>query len=186
MDLKQNYESLVYDLENQELTSAGNCSDRVYAQLLAVYLLSNDLSNARLLWRRMPDQTKNGSNDLKEIWKIGKLLLERKSSEIYPLIDAYEWPNFLINIMKNLKDEIKKRNLNLIQKSYSWISIGDFKRMLYIQTDEETVSVFNTMGWSLDADGGILVTKQAQTFESLSSNQEHLEKLVQHVTFLEF
>lgn len=186
MDLKQNYASLAYDLENQELTSSGNCSDRVYAQLLAIYLLGNDLQNAKLLWKRIPTQTKNKSADLKEIWKIGKLLLERKSSQIYPLIDAYKWPNFLVNIMRELKDEIKKRNLNLIQKSYSWISTGDFKRMLYIRSDDELLALIGSMNWSLDGEDGILVTKSAQVFESLSSNQEHLEKLVQHVTFLEF
>jgi COP9 signalosome complex subunit 8 len=66
MDFSQNYASLEFDLENQELSSSGRCSDRIYAQLLAVYLLTNDLQNARLLWKRIPDQTKNNSKDLKE------------------------------------------------------------------------------------------------------------------------
>ena len=186
MDLKQNYTSLAYDLESQELNSAGKCSDRVYAQLLAIYLLSNDLQNAKFLWKRIPDQTKSNSLDLKEIWKIGKLLLQHKSNEIYSIIDNYEWPNFLINIMKELKEEIKKRTLNLIQKSYSYISLNDLKRILNIQTDEELVAIISTMNWRLDGDDGVIVTKSQPVFESLASNQEHLEKMVQHVTFLEF
>lgn len=187
MDLKQNYSSLLIDLENQELSSAGRCSDRVYAQLMAIYLLTNDLQNAKLLWKRIPTQLKQTSDDLKAIWEIGKLLLKHKSSDIFVLIDSYEWPNFLLNIMKELKDEIKRKNLNLIQKSYSYISIGDLKRMLYIQQEDELLSICKQMNWQLDSQDGILITKQQQpVFESLISNQEHLEKLVNHVTFLEF
>ena len=185
MDLKQNYASLTFDLESQELNSAGKCSDRVYAQLLAIYLLSNDLQNAKFLWKRIPVQTKNASQDLKEIWQIGKLLLQRKSSLVYPLIDAYQWPAFLANIMNELKEEIKAQQLSLIQKSYSYISIANFKKMLYIKSNEELLAMVNTMGWQAD-DEGVLVTKAQPVFESLSSNQEHLEKLVEHVTFLEF
>lgn len=185
MDLKQNYESLLYDLENQELSSNGKCSDRVYAQLLAIYLLTNDLQNAKLLWKRIPKDVKTNSDDLKAIWQIGTSLLKRKSSEIFGLIDGYEWPNFLLNIMKELKEEIRKNNLNLIQKSYSYISINDFKRMLYLQTEDELIEIVKTKNWNLDGQDGIHVTKSAPVFESLSSNQDHLAKLVSHVTFLE-
>lgn len=185
MDLKQNYASLAFDLENQELTTSGKCSDRIYAQLLAVYLLNNDLQNAKFLWKRIPEQTKNSSSDLKEIWKIGKLLLQRKTSQVYPLIDSYQWPNFLVNIVKELKEETMKQTLNLIQKSYSYISIDAFKKMLYITSDEQLLEILSTMGWQLDGDEGILITKTQPVFQSLSSNQDHLEKLVLHVTFLE-
>lgn len=185
MDVKQNYASLMIDLENQELNSAGQCSDRVYAQLLAIYLLSNDLQNAKFLWKRIPALTKGTSPELKEIWQIGKLLLQRKSSLVYPLIDAYQWPPFLANIMTELKEAIKAQQFSLIQKSYSYISFASFKKMLYLKSDEEVLVIANTFGWQADEEG-VLVTKAPPVFESLSSNQEHLEKLVEHVTFLEF
>ena len=185
MDLKQSYASLTFDLESQELSSGGKCSDRVYAQLLAIYLLSNDLQNAKFLWKRIPVQTKNGSQDLKEVWQIGKLLLQRKSSLVYPLIDAYQWPPFLANIMNELKEEIKAQQFSLIQKSYSYITLANFKKMLYLKSNEELVAMVNMMGWQMDEEG-VLVTKAPPVFESLSSNQEHLQKLVEHVTFLEF
>lgn len=185
MDSKPNYTSLMHDLEHQELNSGGQCSDRVYAQLLAIYLLTNELQNAKFLWKRIPAQTKSASQDLKEIWAIGKLLLQRKSSLVYPLIDAYQWPPFLANIMIELKEAIKAQQFSLIQKSYSYISFASFKKMLYLKTDEEVLTIAKSFGWQTDEEG-VLVTKPAPVFESLSSNQEHLEKLVQHVTFLEF
>lgn len=44
MDLTPDYSALVSDLERQELQSVGGmASPQIYGQLLAIYLLCNDL-----------------------------------------------------------------------------------------------------------------------------------------------
>ena len=60
-------------LEDKELqSSSGQLSFNEYCELLALYLLDNDLANAKALWNRTPEDIKSLSPEYKAIWEIGK------------------------------------------------------------------------------------------------------------------
>ena len=56
--------------------------------------------NAKLLWKRIPNNIKSENKELSHIWEIGVKLWNRELPAIYPLLSAYEWPNHLKNVMK--------------------------------------------------------------------------------------
>ncbi|KAK3543479.1 hypothetical protein QTP70_022064 [Hemibagrus guttatus] len=57
--LGEHYEKLLEQCETQELEAPGGiATPQVYAQLLALYLLHNDMNNARYLWKRIPQAIK--------------------------------------------------------------------------------------------------------------------------------
>ena len=65
-------------LENQELESPrGVLTAELYAEFLALYLLTNDLANAKFLWKRIPDEAKTESDELKAVWEVGKAAWQR-------------------------------------------------------------------------------------------------------------
>lgn len=128
MDMISNYKNLVPNLERQELESSlhGSTSPQVYGQLLAIYLLINDLydltisifvhlifiilfytffrPNAKLLWKRIPTDVKEANSDIQAVWKVGvKLFNQRDLPDIYEVVDQYEWPGHLKNIMNSIK-----------------------------------------------------------------------------------
>ncbi|XP_028925081.1 COP9 signalosome complex subunit 8 isoform X3 [Ornithorhynchus anatinus] len=59
------FKKLLEQCENQELEAPGGiATPAVYSQLLALYLLHNDMNNARYLWKRIPPAIKSGQNQV--------------------------------------------------------------------------------------------------------------------------
>ncbi|RWS28488.1 COP9 signalosome complex subunit 8-like protein [Leptotrombidium deliense] len=184
--VKNDYNSLATELERQELESFGNCSVQIYAQLLAIYLLSNDLPNSKFLWKRIPANLKQESPELKAIWEIGKKLWEKNISCIYGLIDSCQWPVYLSNIMKELREVTFKRAVNLISQSYSYITFEEFMKQTGITDKQEAINLGQSMQWQIDESFGFCLPKKANfDTDAISSNQEQLEKMTEYVAFLE-
>uniref|UniRef100_A0A8B9XY21 CSN8/PSMD8/EIF3K domain-containing protein n=1 Tax=Bos mutus grunniens TaxID=30521 RepID=A0A8B9XY21_BOSMU len=61
------FKKLLDQCENQELEAPGGiATPPVYGQLLALYLLHNDMNNARYLWKRIPPAIKSANSELGE------------------------------------------------------------------------------------------------------------------------
>ena len=60
-------------IEDQELDSSlGILTVELYSEFLGLYLLTGDLPNAKLLWKRIPPEMKSKNEELKAIWEVGK------------------------------------------------------------------------------------------------------------------
>jgi len=63
-------------LEERELHSlSGELSGEEYSELLSLYLVENDLVNAKAVWSRTPVNIKSSSVEIKAIWEIAKAIL---------------------------------------------------------------------------------------------------------------
>ncbi|CAG2114279.1 unnamed protein product [Medioppia subpectinata] len=186
MDLTPDYSALATDLERQELQSIGGiASPQIYGQLLAIYLLLNDLPNAKLLWKRIPMSVKTENHELSHIWDIGVKLWNRDLAAIYPLLSTYEWPNHLKNVMKCIADTTRKRAMNLISKGFTSISLDEVIHYIGL-TEEKAIESIESVGWSLDMDCRLVKpSKPTHCVEELSSSEEQLAKLTEYVAFLE-
>ncbi|XP_053327223.1 COP9 signalosome complex subunit 8-like [Spea bombifrons] len=66
------FQRLLEQCEEQELEAPGGiATPQVYSQLLALYLLHNDMNNARYLWKRIPPAIKSANAELAGIWEVG-------------------------------------------------------------------------------------------------------------------
>lgn len=187
MEFLLDYASLAKKLENQELESpTGRASPQVYGQLLAIYLLFNDLTSAKFLWKRIPSQIKEENSELSIIWLVGKLMWKRNFPEIYAVINSCpSWPNHLKNIMNLISESTRQRAGALISKAYSTISISDASKLLGL-SNEETLKIAEKLNWSYEADTGYIVINKPETSnKNIIDNSELLEKLTDYILFLE-
>lgn len=193
MEFTLDYASLAKKLEDQELES-GQASPQVYAQLLAIYLLLNDLTSAKFLWKRIPDQIKQENDELSTVWQVGKLMWKRNYSEIYQVIKSRPtWPNHLRNIMNLITDVTRQRAQLLISRAYSTIEISMASNLLGLSR-EETLNLANQLGWQFDeASEYLSITKTDTKYSAskgnpvlgLDNGTELLEKLTDYILFLE-
>ncbi|XP_054168103.1 COP9 signalosome complex subunit 8-like [Oppia nitens] len=186
MDSTPDYATLISDLERQELQSVGGmASPQIYGQLLAIYLLCNDLPNAKLLWKRIPANVKTENPELSHIWEIGIRLWNRDLPTIYPLLASYEWPNHLKNVMKCIGETTRKRALNLISKGFTSISLDEVIHYIGL-SKEETIEKIRSLGWTIDMTTNFVIpSKISNNVEELTSSEEQLAKLTEYVAFLE-
>lgn len=197
------YSHQLIQLERQEMESGGDCSPQVYAQLLALYVYQEDLSNAALLWKRIPNEVKNESNDVTGIWSIGRCLIQSKYEDVYSLIREKNWPNYLSQIMMFLATKIKSKMINLISTSYSWITIEEVRSLTGSASLAEVTTLVNSLGWSVDPTNPSFIIPKRPTASAPSeelneedmvngrttlmkdTSQDQLRKLTEYVAFLE-
>lgn len=72
-DRSEEAEKKLQGLEEQELDSPhGQLTAELYTEFLGLYLLTNDIINAKLLWKRIPSNIKLSHDELKAVWEVGK------------------------------------------------------------------------------------------------------------------
>lgn len=193
MDYSVDYASLARQLERQELESSSGASPQVYGQLLAIYLLINDLPSAKYLWKRIPDHIKTQNSELTAVWQVGKHLWHHDYPNIYSSITSYQnWPMHLGNIMNLLLESTRNRAKILISKAYSTISLNDCVKLLG-QPEEEAIRTIKSLGWALDTETNHVapikplpqISSSKHGLLGLDNGVELLNKLTQYVVFLE-
>lgn len=195
MDFTLDYASLAKKLECQELESpAHQASAQVYGQLLAIYLLFNDLTSAKFLWKRIPDKTKKENHELSLIWNVGKLMWKKNYAEIYRTINSCPaWPNHLKNIMKLILQSTRQRVIELISRAYSSIHVSDASKLLGLSESETLQLIESQSNWSLESESNHI---KVESKEAISPSMQHsngntqsgtelLKKLTDYITFLE-
>lgn len=194
MEFTLDYASWAKKLEIQELESpGGRASPQVYGQLLAIYLLFNDLISAKFLWKRIPQEIKDANEELSIIWHVGKSMWRKDYAEIYGVIKSCpSWPNHLKNIMNLILDSTRRRAEKLIMRAYSTVHIAQASKLLGL-TPDETCQWVAQQNWTFDnATGFITVTKDSNnesnkqtTIAVMENRSELIDKLTDYILFLE-
>jgi len=179
------YDKLCTQLEQQELASAGGVATQlVYGQLLAVYLLQNDLANAKLLWKRIPQAVKTAHPELAQVWAVGQAMWVRDFPAIYEALNK-EWSEPVKPIMGALQESTRKRALDLVSQAYSSINGDDLAAFLGMPTKEAVDSVVAN-GWTADAQTRMVMPiKSVTAAEPIISSEQQLARLTSFVSFLE-
>ncbi|KAK1789106.1 hypothetical protein P4O66_015053 [Electrophorus voltai] len=100
----ENYQKLLEQCETQELEAPGGiATPQVYSQLLALYLLHNDMNNARYLWKRIPQAIKTANPELAAVWAVGQRIWQRDFPGIYSAIAGYQWSETILPVMESLR-----------------------------------------------------------------------------------
>ncbi|XP_038644276.1 COP9 signalosome complex subunit 8 isoform X3 [Scyliorhinus canicula] len=98
------FSKLLEQCEIQELEAPGGiATPQVYAQLLALYLLHNDMNTARYLWKRIPQAIKTANPELGAIWSVGQRIWQRDFPGIYTVISSHQWSDTIQPIMEELR-----------------------------------------------------------------------------------
>ncbi|XP_074640988.1 COP9 signalosome complex subunit 8-like [Tubulanus polymorphus] len=176
---------LTDQLETQELESPGGiATPQTYGQLLAVYLLQNDLPNAKFLWKRIPVTIKSTDAELTQIWAVGQKMWHRDFPGIYQCLNK-EWSENMKNLMTALTEATKIRAFNLVSQAYSSISIDDFAAFVGVSTDN-AINVAVEHGWAADDQNKVIIPKKPENTQcAVIPSEQHLSRLTDFVSFLE-
>ncbi|XP_013381777.1 COP9 signalosome complex subunit 8 [Lingula anatina] len=172
-------------LENQELESPGGvATPQIYGQLLTIYLVQNDLNNAKYLWKRIPAAVKSANPELGNIWTIGQKMWQKDFAGIYEAINK-DWSDNLKPTMATLLESTRRRVFNLVAQAYSSVSGDQFAQMMGM-TVEEAVQAAVSQDWKADAQTRLVIpVRSAPQSETSVPSEQMLERLTDFVSFLE-
>ncbi|XP_048362207.1 COP9 signalosome complex subunit 8 [Sphaerodactylus townsendi] len=154
------HRKLLEQCETQELEAPGGiATPPVYAQLLALYLLHNDMNNARYLWKRIPAAIKSANPELGAIWSVGQRIWQRDFPGIYTTIGAHQWSETIQPIMEALRDATRRRAFGLVSQAYTSISVDDFTAFVGLPVEEAVKGVLE-QGWQADSSTRMVTPKK--------------------------
>uniref|UniRef100_A0A8B9NVA6 COP9 signalosome complex subunit 8 n=1 Tax=Apteryx owenii TaxID=8824 RepID=A0A8B9NVA6_APTOW len=136
------FKKLLEQCETQELEAPGGiATPLVYGQLLALYLLHNDMNNARYLWKRIPPAIKSANAELGAVWSVGQRIWQRDFPGIYTTIAAHQWSETIQPIMEALRDATRRRAFGLVSQAYTSIVADDFAAFVGLPVEEAVKGV---------------------------------------------
>nr|KAF6494342.1 COP9 signalosome subunit 8 [Rousettus aegyptiacus] len=154
------FKKLLDQCENQELEAPGGiATPPVYGQLLALYLLHNDMNNARYLWKRIPPAIKSANAELGGIWSVGQRIWQRDFPGIYTTIGAHQWSETVQPIMDALRDATRRRAFALVSQAYTSIVAEDFAAFVGLPVEEAVKGILE-QGWQADSTTRMVTPKK--------------------------
>lgn len=100
-----NFQRLLAELEQQELEHPCDNNELNFSLLIALYLLENDLNNARYTWKRAAVCSPTSSSELQQVWNCGKRLWEKDYQGFYKALN-FNWSERLKPIMFELEGKL--------------------------------------------------------------------------------
>ncbi|KAK7813398.1 hypothetical protein U0070_007967 [Myodes glareolus] len=202
------FRKLLDQCENQELEAPGGiATPPVYGQLLALYLLQNDMNNARYLWKRIPPAIKSSlfqseffqrqqfllqaNSELGGIWSVGQRIWQRDFPGIYTTINAHQWSETVQPIMEALRGVLEQgwqadsaTRMVLPRKPASGALDASFNRFIPLSAADSAVFCLDQAHeMHLDLFFSRCLTEPAPV--PPIPNEQQLARLTDYVAFLE-
>ncbi|KAK1336772.1 hypothetical protein QTO34_002807 [Cnephaeus nilssonii] len=138
------FKKLLDQCENQELEAPGGiATPPVYGQLLALYLLHNDISGFQTLKNCLevlvalcPLVGGEANSELGGIWSVGQRIWQRDFPGIYTTINAHQWSETVQPIMEALREATRRRAFALVSQAYTSIIADDFAAFVGLPVEE--------------------------------------------------
>lgn len=156
----------------------------VYSQLLAVYLLQQELTHAKFLWKRIPANVKTSYPEVALIWAVGQRMWQRDFPGIYESLRK-DWSESVKPIMDAIRDATRNRAFELVVRAYSCISADDFAAFMGLKANE-AVDAALSKGWKYDSATKMFAPcREVVSPEAVIPSEQHLTNLANYVSFLE-
>jgi len=141
--------------------------------------LTNDLNNARYLWKRIPTNAK--SDDVKAVWAITQAMWKKNYQEIYASLN-HQFKNPEKALVDDLLASFRQRTFSLLSDSYVSISVRDAS--VFLGLNENDAKTFVTQhGWQVQND--IFIPTPQKKVKDQNTGIAQLQQLGTYFSFLE-
>merc|ERR1712004_808045 len=177
-------------LEEAELSlditlSQSGLDPNAYSRLYAIYLILGELTSAKFLWKRIPDNVKV-SDEMNQLWQIGSKLWIGETQSVYGLIQGFNWSPVIENYIRTLEQTVKQNSIKLIQKSYDVINFTTFCELTGCQNDNTGKELLSGLHWELDSASKFVKPKREAVGPQLKIEFDiELSKLTRIITAIE-
>merc|ERR1712002_605239 len=168
--------------EQQELLSSNDViSPDTYKQLLIIYLIDNDVVNAKFLWKRIPPTIKADNSELHAIWKIGQFLWKRDFANVYVSAKAETWSSVVQPLVDKLIVNLRNRMVSLVAQAYSAIRLTELGKLLGLD-EAATIELVATESWEIDKENKLVKPNKADNVSCKIDQSEAFDQLMNSLT----
>jgi hypothetical protein len=149
---QKNIEGLLEYCEMAELEIASAALNEMpsYTIMILGYLIVDDLPSAKFVWKRIPDQFKQGK-DVHAAWAIGKAMWNQNHKGVFEAIRAFRWNPLLQQLVSLLEESYRNRMIVLVSRAYTTVRVADLAILLGAN-EVETRKFAESRQWSVRGD----------------------------------
>jgi len=188
--------------EMQQICENAECSPEVANQKLnelqvncyhfqmMIYLATDQLAFAKYLHKRVPKAVKELAT-WKKIWEVGVAQWRSDHNAVYHKVAAGKWSDLERPFMEKLEANYRRKQAELVSKSYTSITIeelmGHYLGFTKLEQLNDFMEEHNLMDtWKVDeGEKRVHISKRQQNYEELLDAQALLEQFTKYVCFME-
>mmetsp|Transcript_40466 Transcript_40466/g.52097 ORF Transcript_40466/g.52097 Transcript_40466/m.52097 type:complete len:208 (-) Transcript_40466:134-757(-) len=185
--LEGDFQGAISTCETYEIENCGIENDETnlnYTKQLILYMIVDEMDNARHLWRRIGDNIKTQAPQIGTVWEIGKLLWQRTNVPgAFQLLNGDFHPSIQQYISK-LIEQLRERQVELFGRAYKCINLSTISLAIGLN---ETLALQECLknGWAYDESTKSFTLPTPLPVKSDINGLGEIAKLMDHVAFLE-
>lgn len=179
------YEQVGHFLDEAELQSleVNVLQSWPHALHMLGHIYAGDLTDARFLYKRLPQAVKDSQPELQAVFKLLQLLWNKQYIAVWQALHGYQWSQPVLPVIDALALKLRQQMLDLVEMSYSTVAVAKFASLCGM-SEQEAASYCLQKGWQQDATGVFTVVHQKPSaapqdglvsLEQLSTYMLHLE-----------
>lgn len=176
---------LVEVCEKAELKAPVVVAPEVYTMLLAAYLAQISLNNARFLWKRIPNDTKQSTPAIAALWNVGTCMWNRSHQQVHAALSSFPWDGPLLVMVTKIKVNYQQHVCNLLEHSFVTIKWDVAADHLGCTSKDGLVAVVGARGWDHCNDSFLAPNRQVASADLQSNQLEQLGRLTDLMVHLE-
>ncbi|KAJ5932144.1 hypothetical protein N7516_006633 [Penicillium verrucosum] len=177
-----------YELQACLISAGGNSSNTgsgdstllslFYSSFFLVHLLTDQVSEARALTKRIPESLLQHDPSLQNCLTLLRAVWQTQHGQVYQVLRGLPWPDILQPLVRRYESFFQDKTLIAVSRSYEAIRLATAATHLGIdeqlakQEDPNVISSFTKCGWTWDPESKVLHPKPivVSPAESQSSN----------------
>jgi len=153
-----------------------------YGIHLIIYYFTNNLNNARFLWKRIPVSVKSSKPEYAAIWAIGKSLWARDYPAIYKSLTAFNFTEPHKGLITLFQANFRQHTFQLLSRAYTAIGVDDAAIFLGLPV-ADTVKLATQHGWAHDSKSNVFTPKVSSENKNQGTGLPQLQQLTDYFTF---
>jgi len=181
-DLKEMCRKLEQREIEGQLTD-GRVGGDLYIELLAGYIAQRRLPEAKFLWKRIPDLTKQETPELGLIWEVGKSIWTRDNPSVFINLQK-DWSAPLRPLMEFITSQYRDDAIQLVSRAYSTIKLSTLS--LYLGLDAEQAGhLVKQRGWAYNQQTDMVSPVAIAEDNKRDALTNQLQRVADFISYLE-
>eukprot|EP01083_Nonionella_stella_P234822 826316_1 len=188
-DIRQVCENVEQDQINHKLN---DLAIGAYHFQLLIYLIQDELSLAKYLYKRVPKDVKE-KDSFKAIWDVGCSQWKAEHNSVYNKIKTGQWNPLFKPLLERLEINYRMKQVSLISKAYTSITIKEllgfylgFKDIKELNNFIKSNKLYDVWQYNnKDKPTQIIINKVQEDYQKLLKAQGLMNQFTKYVCFME-
>ncbi|KAG1660660.1 hypothetical protein FOA52_008020 [Chlamydomonas sp. UWO 241] len=148
------------------------------------HIYNRTLSDARMLWKRIPAGVKQNNPELEAVWKLLQFSWNRHYQGMWSALQGFQWGVQLKPLVDALVVKTRGELMDLISTAYATVSAAKVATFCGM-TEADALAACQGQGWTYDAAVGMLSVVPKPAPKEQMDGYANLQQLSEYMVHVE-